>query len=509
MKKLYTVLALMATFIFAQAQPGILDPTFGTGGIVTTSLFSGYNLAEAIAVQADGKIILSGNVGMTSNFDVGVVRYNSDGSLDQTFGLGGLVVVEASIFSDYIYAISVQTDNKIVLAGRTWNGSKNSTLVIRLLPNGDLDNSFATGGIFTATFNGVSNYPNSVFLQDDGKIILGGSHDDNFAIIRLNTNGTFDNTFGNGGLVKLAIGIPSMAEIRDVTIQRDGKIVAVGLAFNSFGHYGFGIARFNTDGSLDTGFATLGYKTFNIGGGNDFALGVGIQRNDKIVISGHSWISNNPLQHDLAVVRLNTDGSSDLTFGTNGSVTTSLVFGNSYAEGGLVIQPDDKIIVAGAVLGANSNHYDASIARFTAEGALDLTFGTNGYTITDIAVDDDKATGVALQADGKIVIGGYTYGNAGSLFMVARYDNDLVSVSNKEMVEFNVYPNPVQNQLTIALANGSSEYQLDIIDLAGRSVYSAKLNQSGNINVSELANGTYFVRLNSDTETGVTRFIKN
>ena len=509
MKKLYTLIAFMAIFTFAQAQPGMLDPTFGEGGIVTTSLFTGYNFAETIAVQTDGKIIVSGNVGMTNMYDVGVARYNEDGSLDITFGLGGMVVVEASNFADYIYAISIQSDGKILLAGRTWDGNKNSTLVIRLLPNGDLDNSFATGGIFKAGFNGVSSYPGAMAIQEDGKILLGGSHDDNFSIVRLNANGTFDNTFGVDGLVKLVIGIPSMQEIRDMVIQRDGKIVVAGLAFNDFIDRGFGVARFNTDGSLDTGFAGQGYRTLNVGSGNDFALGVGLQRNDKIVISGHSWKGNNPLQHDFAVARLNVDGSLDLTFGNDGSVTTNIVYGNNYAEGGLVIQPDDKIVLAGWVFGANATHTDAAVVRYLPDGALDMGFGTNGYTTTDIAVDDDKAKSVALQADGKIVIGGHTWGAAGSMFLVARYNNDFVGIAQKEIVEFNVFPNPTQNQLTIELTNSSIDYQLDIIDLTGRSVYSTTLKQSGNIDVSALARGAYFVRLNSATETGVTRFIKD
>ena len=507
MKKLYTLLALMATFTFAQAQPGILDPTFGTGGIVTTSLITGYNKSEAIAVQPDGKIIACGNVGLTSNYNIGVARYNENGSLDNTFGLGGMNVIEVSAFKDFALGIALQADGKILITGYTYSNT-NSTILIRLLPNGDLDNSFATGGILNATFGGAFSIMEAVVVQPDGKILLGGVHEDRFAVIRVNTNGTLDNTFGTGGLAKANVGT-SLCEIRDIILQRDGKIIAGGFAFNAFAQFGFAVARFNTDGSLDTDFADSGTKLFNIGGGNDFILGVGLQRNDKIILGGHTWLTNTPLQHDLAVIRLNTDGSVDQTFGDNGSTTTNIVYGNSYATG-VVVQPDDKIIMSSNIIAQASTHYDLGIVRYSPEGALDLTFGTNGITVTDVAVNDDYSKAVALQPDGKIVTGGYTYNfDDTSEFLIVRYDNDLVSTSQKELVEFNVFPNPAENQLTIELVNSSSDYQLDIIDLAGRSVYSTTLKQSGSINVSALARGTYFVRLNSDSETGVTRFIKD
>lgn len=508
MKKLYTLLALMAIFTFAQAQTGMLDPTFGTGGIVTTSLLTGYNRAEAIAVQTDGKIIVTGNVGLTSNYDVGVARYNVDGSLDNTFGLGGMAIIEVSIFKDFALGIAIQTDGKILITGYTYNNIRSTTILIRLLPNGDLDSSFATGGILNATFGGTFSIMEAIVLQPDGKILLGGVHEDRFAIIRVNTNGTLDNTFGTDGLAKANVGV-SLCEIRDIVLQKDGKIVGAGFGFNDFNQFGFAVARFNENGSLDTEFADLGTKLFNIGGGNDFILGVGLQSNDKIILGGHTWLANNPLQHDLAVIRLNADGSIDQTFGNNGSTTTNIVFGSSYATG-VVIQPDDKIIMSSNITAQDINHYDIGILRYSPEGALDLTFGTNGITVTDVAVNDDYANAVVLQPDGKIITGGYTYNfDDTSEFLIVRYDNDLVGISRKEAVEFKVFPNPVQNQLTIELANRSSDYQLDIVDLAGRCVYSAILKQSGSINVSTLAKGTYFVRLNSDTETGVTRFIKD
>lgn len=510
MKKLYTLLALMATFIFAHAQPGMLDVSFGTGGIVTTSLLTGYNNAEAIAVQPDGKIVVAGNVGPSNSYDVGVVRYNEDGSLDPTFGLGGLAVIEASIYMDFAMDIALQPDGKILLAGRIFNGSagSSSSLLIRLLPNGELDNNFGTGGIVNPQFGGTDNNAEAIALQQDGKILIGGHHNDRFAVMRFNTDGSFDNTFGNAGLAKATVGI-SMCYINDIALQKDGKIIAAGMGFNELSNYGFAVARFNTDGSLDIDFADLGTKIFNIGDGNDFILDVEIQSNDKIVLGGHTWLANQPiLQHDLAVVRLNVDGSIDLTFGNNGSTITNIVYGGNYGTA-MVLQTDDKIILNSNI--ATQFAEDVAILRYTADGILDNTFGTNGITTLDVAGRADYCEGLALQPDGKIVTTGSTYTASASEFLVIRCDNDIdyTSTSHHELVEFNVYPNPVQNQLTIALTNGSSEYQLDIIDLAGRSVYSAKLNQSGNINVSELAKGTYFVRLNSDTETGVTRFIKN
>lgn len=511
MKKIYTLLALMATFAFAQAQPGMLDATFGTGGIVTTSVLTGYNNALTTVVQPDGKIIAAGNVGVTSNYDVGVVRYNEDGSLDPTFGLGGMVIIEASNFKSFAEDIALQADGKILLAGRIFNDISfvSSSLLIRLLPNGTLDNDFGTGGIVSALHNGEDNNAEAIALQQDGKILIAGHHEDRFAVMRFNSDGSVDNTFGTAGMAKADVG-RSLCFINDITLQRDGKIIAAGMGFNDNSNYGFAVARFNTDGSLDIDFADLGTKIFNVGPGNDFLTSVKLQRNDKLVLGGHTWIANQPLlQYDLAVTRLNVDGSIDETFGNNGSAITNVLFGASYITG-MILQPDDQIII-----GSNINSqfdFDVAIARYTADGVLDNTFGTNGITTVDVAGFEDYCQGIALQPDGKIVSCGYSYNiDNSSVFSVMRFNNDIdyTSTSHKESVEFNVFPNPTQNQLTVELTNSSSDYQLDIIDLSGRSVYSTTLKESGNINVSELARGTYFVRLNSTTETGISRFIKD
>ena len=200
MRKIFTVIALLATVTFAQAQPGTLDFSFGNEGIVTSVITEGFNMARAIAVQPDGKIIAAGHTGFSPNYDVAVVRYNEDGSNDNTFGTNGMVSISATTTSDYVLDMVLQPDGKIVLSGYIFTGSSTDVLLIRLNADGTPDNTFGTNGIVITDFGNTSEVAEAIVLQDDGKILLAGDHEERFMLVRYNTNGTLDNTFGTGGL---------------------------------------------------------------------------------------------------------------------------------------------------------------------------------------------------------------------------------------------------------------------------------------------------------------------
>jgi len=421
MRKTFTLIAFLATFLFAQAQPGILDPTFGDGGIVTTSISDEYNIGRGMAVQPDGKIVACGNAGPSSNYDLAVARYNTDGTLDASFGTNGTVLLAASAFKDFGYGVVIQDDGKIVVGGYIWNGSSSDVLVVRFNADGSLDNSFGSDGVVISDFGGTSEIAEAIALQDDGKLLLAGYHNDKFMVLRYNTDGILDNTYGSSGMATATVGV-SLCYIQGVTLQDDGKIVAVGMGFNENSNYGFAIARFNTDGSLDNTFAENGTKLLNVGEGNDFGSDVAIQSDGKIVVGGHTWISNVPvLQYDFAAARLNEDGSIDNTFGESGVAITNLVFGGNYVTG-VAVQADDKIILSGNY--DEEANYNLGILRYTANGVLDTSFGTNGITITNVAGNPNYAEAVVLQDDGKILTAGYTYSGDYSEFLLVRYNGE-------------------------------------------------------------------------------------
>jgi uncharacterized delta-60 repeat protein len=422
MKNLVTLCTFVLLVGFAQAQPGTLDFSFGNQGVVTSVISPGYNMAKAIAVQPDGKIVATGQTGFSGSYNVAVVRYNEDGSNDNTFGTDGMVIISATNTNDYALDITFQPDGKIVLGGYIYSSSGSTTdvLVIRLNADGTLDNTFGTDGIVITNL-GTDEVAEAIILQNDGKILLAGYHTDRFMVLRYNADGTLDNTFGTGGKASANVGA-GMCFGQDLVVQNDGKIIVGGLGFDEIANYAFSMARFNTNGTLDNSFADNGTKVFSIGDGHDFMTAIALQSDGKIIAGGHTWIANQPtLQYDFAAARLNQDGSIDNTFGNQGITTKNLIYGGNYVKG-MVVQDDDKIVLSGNAEGPTD--YDLGMARLTADGMLDTAFGTDGITVTDINSDIDQVEGVALQPDGKILVAGHTAGADFPEFLVVRFLND-------------------------------------------------------------------------------------
>jgi uncharacterized delta-60 repeat protein len=257
----------------------------------------------AMALQSDGKIVLASrpNVYLNSrqiSAPIVVTRHNANGSTDKTFGSNGYVstVTYPGHFS-YVTSMAIQTDGKIVIAGydTPTDGSTSDFAIARYNTNGTPDTSFDIDGIARVGFVGYSNdYAKAVKIQSDGKIVVAGHSnigawgDNNFTLARLNTNGSLDTGFGNNGLVSTTFASISADRANDMTIQADGKIVVVGTTKNGFDS-DFGLARYNTNGSLDTTFGYGGLVTTSFGTSylGDSATNVVLQ-NGKIVVAGYT-----------------------------------------------------------------------------------------------------------------------------------------------------------------------------------------------------------------------------
>lgn len=505
MKKLYSLLFLfLASITVATAQSGTLDPTFGTDGVVTTAVHSNYNMAETTVVQADGKILVAGTAGTPSTYQMAVARYNEDGSLDTSFGNDGTLRIPVGPLKSFVMDMAQQPDGKILLGGRTWDNVSGDFALLRLNEDGSFDDTFGTNGIALIQ-TPETEASEAMTLLDDGKILMVGYRDDNLTAAKFNTDGSLDTSFGvNGWAVVVFDNISSYAD--DVAIQDDGKIVISGFALNMDNRFQIAGARLNPDGSVDSSFGTNGTVLFNVGEWNDFGEGVVIQDDGKILIGGHKWISNVQQKHDLFVSRLNTDGSLDTSYGDNGTATARLVDGANYANG-LVLQADGKPILAGyTVLQGEIN---MAMVRFDTTGNLDSTFDGDGMVSFDYQGREDYCYAIALQADNKIILAGYSYGGGGSEFEVARFLNDgTVGTEDFQNMEFRLYPNPANNQITVELSDASSNYQVAIFDVLGKQVYASEIQKVGTIDVSALAPGTYVVKLNSENKTNIVRFVK-
>ncbi len=432
-----TVAIMLTWFIspqVAQAAAGDLDPTFGIGGMVTTDLNHSTDIANAVAVQPDGKFIVVGQTYKNNDFsgeDFAVARYSADGTLDTTFGAGGRVRTDFPGLAAVPSAVVIQADGKIVVAGGafplfTFLGNFE---LVRYNPNGSLDRSFGSGGIVTTIFPEGS-YASAVALQPDGKIVAAGtvfvnfipgeSSDTDFALARYNPDGSPDATFGNGGQVSTDfVGLEDDAF--SVLIQPDGKIVAVGSANDPATFYDFAAARYLSNGAIDTTFGVTGKVQTDFGDQNfDRARSAALQPDGRIVAAGFA-ISHGGGVQNFAVARYTSNGVLDTTFSRDGK--TQIDFGNCCQSATKVLlQNDGKIITVGGSNGESSED-DFLLARLSPRGSLDNTFGIGGQVRTSFGDLNGGANGAALQSDGKVVAVGFqaTFSNQWSNFALARY----------------------------------------------------------------------------------------
>jgi uncharacterized delta-60 repeat protein len=355
----------------AAAPPGDLDPTFDGDGKVTTDFADATDGANAVAIQGDGKIVTAGDAVVSgAPQDFALARYNPDGSLDTTFDGDGKVTTDFAGDSDEARGVVIQGDGKIVAAGTTSEFDPCCTsdfALARYNTDGSLDTTFDGDGKVTTDFAGGSDGAGGVVIQGDGKIVAGG-----FAIV--------------------------------------------------FGNPDFALARYNTDGSLDVTFDGDGKVTTDFAGSIDEARGVAIQADGKIVAAGFTDVSG-PFGFAFALARYNTNGSLDTTFDGDGKVTTDFAVGPDDPDEAhaVAIQGDGKIVAAGCLncfIGAPN---DFALARYNTDGSLDVTFDGDGKVTTDFAGSFDQANGVAIQGDGKIVAAGFTDVSGTFDFALARY----------------------------------------------------------------------------------------
>lgn len=476
--------ALICNFkLFAQA--GTLDLTFGNNGI-TLSNFPDYNEGYSVAMQADGKIVVGGYSGNYTMEDFAVWRYNSNGSPDNTFGTGGRVVTQISSGTDRGQGVLVQPDGKIILTGYSSGGTYPAFTTVRYLSNGTIDTTFGTQGIVITNLpgNGAS-YAWTAALQTDGKIVVGGIGPTppygQLALVRYNSNGTLDTGFGTNGMLTTDMsGTNNYNLTFAILLQPDGKIVASAYVHDGT-RYRFGVARFNQNGSLDNSFGTAG-KVVSTIGFDDIAKAAALQADGKIVVAGYTWNSNYT-DTEMALVRYNSNGTLDNTFGIGGVVVDTSSSTYEYLNG-VTVQTNGKIIVAGQI-GVNPATEDFIVARFNPNGSFDTTFNSTGKVITDSGYNStDHAFAITLQADGKIVAtGSTTTGSAVDVdVVVQRYIGDALDVG---IIDFSVddnsmfvYPNPVSSNATVEYTLTKTEnISIRITDIQGKTVASVLNNK--------------------------------
>ena len=400
-----------------------LDKKFDGDGKVTT-LFGEQSQATAVALQTDGKIVAAGyNRDPGIDFDFALARYNADGSLDATFDGDGQVTTDFGTNGDIANAVAIQSsDGKIVVAGF----ANFDIALARYNTNGSLDSTFGTGGKVLRRINSNCKATAVAIQPIDGKIVVAGNaftgSGNNFAVARFNTDGTPDGSFGSGGAVSIHFTALPVEFGNAMLLQDNGQIVVVGQAYSNLNGAlnDFLVARYDSNGDVDTSFGTGGFRQIDFNPNEEAARAVVQQRDGKLLAAGFTFQNNTG---DFALARLDVSGNLDPTFGIGGKQTTDFASGpgNGDQATAILIQPGsmlskDKILLGGyAFIGPN---YDFALARYTIDGVLDNKFGKNGKLSTAIGPGDtsDRIAGLARQSDGKIVAAG-----GSGLFALTRY----------------------------------------------------------------------------------------
>jgi len=508
---------------------GSLDPTFDNDGLVQAG-FNAYTAANAVALQADGKIIAAGYNNLEPNSYFLLMRFNPNGSLDASFDGDGRSIANVYNWEINASAVAIQPDGKILAAGkRITNGSFPYLIadcfVYRYNTDGTLDTSFDGDGRRLA---GNGNCQ-AIAVQPDGKIIFAVQSLGNvtFVMDRYNANGSPDTTFdGDGVLVDTDNNSSNYPVIYTVAVQPDGKILAAGNSGPSGSERASTIYRYNPNGGRDISFDGDG-KVFTNLGGDDAITSMALQTDGKIVVAGKAQIGSS---YDFTVMRYHPDGTPDTSFDGDGIATIDFVGGYDYVNA-LAIQADGKILVVGASSSDQSvetSSSDSALVRLNPNGSLDTSFDGDGKLRIPLSNYFDNTTGVAIQADGKILTSAsamtITNGDLGTLennIVLVRYNPDgsfdnTYGTGGKAIVD--LFVNDLANAVALdssgrAVIAGESDGQFTVARVLGgaaapnlSTLFDFDGDGKSDISIFRPSNGQWWYQRSSDSQVSAVQF---
>lgn len=431
----------------SNGQTSQLDAIFGSSGKNILTIGTSDDIARCMAILPNGKFLVAGDAGNGSDKDWVIVRYDSVGHVDSSFGINGKVVFPNGVCT----AIKVQPDSKIVMAG-----DLNLTAeldVIRILENGDLDTTFGTGGMVE-----VFSYLNDIFnldLQSDGKIVLGTFP------IRLNADGSVDSTFNKAFIPGLPTGSIVVPYYYGVTVQADGKILSsfANMILSTWGGssaYLFKyLARYNADGSLDLSFNGTGCKEVSV-------VGLPVVQSDGSILICGTKNTIGPMYEPNALERVDADGTDPV-------VLMVQPYQHYYTKPSVCFQADGKVIFTSYTLNLDGN-WDVLLTRLNVNGSLDYSFGNDGTAqVSTDFLGNEYTSACVVQPDGKIVVAGYTNVLGNYDFLLLRYNHTILNTSEfEEANALSLFPNPVEDVLTIRCESCKGIGRMELVDSKGQ-----------------------------------------
>ena len=498
-----------------------LDSTFNFTGYheydVGTTGEEGLN---QVVITDEGKILNAGAFGLPgstfNNGKVALSKLNTDGSLDLSFNGSGFKIIDCGPGDHICSDMKLQNDGKIVMTVQVQDTtitrvSGYFNYLVRLHADGTFDTTFGSAGKVITDSLGINlSSPNLVFaIKDDGKIIVTQaviiiSPNIDVAVLQFNTDGTLDTSFGTSG--RTVFGFYEGDAPHSIAIQSDDKIVIAGDAYNPAGMLppnntltDIFVARLNSNGTIDSSFATNGIYTTTVGTENDRLDAVLIQPDGNILVSGAFQVG--PLSandFDLFTLRLLPNGTKDTTYGNAGFSLWRVSNIHTYERAhAMLLQNDGKIVIASSIH-TGLQHVDFALTRFLSDGTLDSSFATNGSLITNMVMAEQPED-MVFQSDGKLVVSGLTAAcNTCPLRNITyRFDNLNVISGLDPIQEANpirIYPNPASNYFKIGFSGRIS--QVELYNVGGQQIIAAK--NSKIIDVSGIASGLYFYKITND-----------
>jgi len=511
MKKIkFLFILLLSNSILAQNPAR--DTTFGNNGNVRTPVGINNEDAISVVVQADDKIIAGGT--QTDNPTFGpqrfaLVRYQTNGDLDSTFGVNG-IVLSSFLSQNWLNVIKLQTDERILAAGQSYI----NFCIARYNNDGSIDSTFGTNGV-TMVPTTISGSVSDLSILANGYIIIAGSNsipgsNTEMKMMRLTDDGLVDSAFGNNGEVSSLLGFISTS-VSSVLVQTDQKIVIGGRGKIDLGGNIVSqmfLARFYETGLIDSSYGINGVASYPMAENvNDMCF----DAFGNIIATGEIGTNSLGTAGDISVMRITSAGIPDSSFGTDGSNVISV---DSYADyvNALVLQPDGKILVGGSYFNfGGGSGTDCLVIRFLDDGTPDTTFGVNGVFKTGVSSGTDRILDMALDSRNRIIYSGAANYSVNFDFIVGRIITDLLT-TNLDILSRDsgilIYPNPSSGLLNINCVQ-AKVYFTDIFNLSGQLVYSDRNYAHGNFNidVSGLEAGIYFLRLFNEESSVILKFV--